>query len=270
MTTLSDCPICGGTGKEIDQVRTIHPESVDMYGLVACGECSHWWVNPMPKQDYLNILYREGSEFVVPKHWGGDIQQKVFSKAEKHIITSEVDMGEKKYLEIGVGGGHLFKHFLKKNGECYGVEPGDWCESENIYKDVKDIPNELIFDVIAACDVIEHVENPIEMLVRLREVAAPSARLYCAFPNADSFHARYKKGNWRMVRPLGHLHFFSRKSVQIAMEHSGWMVDKLIQTGTIDMRNPANLREPRTALVGLAESLGFADQWMCESCCQED
>ncbi len=261
-----DCPICGGQGNAIDRIKTIHPSSDMECGLVSCLICGHWWITPTPTQSQLNKMYEESSEYVVPKVWGKEQEEKVFSKAERLLIDVEGGSQEKKrYLEIGAGGGHLHSYFLNLGWDAYGVEPGAWCSNPNIFKNISDIPNEMTFDVIVAFDVLEHVVDPVAMLSKLKQVSNPDARLYCSFPNCSSLHARVKKGQWRMVRPFGHLHYFSKESVRLALERSGWVLESLNANGTVDLKNKLNVLHLKTLAVGIAEMCGFADQWSCEA-----
>lgn len=64
---LENCPICKSTSKLIDIVKTINPNSNETLNLRECKYCKHWWIGPMPKQNYLIELYRKCSEFITNK-----------------------------------------------------------------------------------------------------------------------------------------------------------------------------------------------------------
>jgi hypothetical protein len=42
---------------------------------------------------------------------------------------------------------------------------------------------------------------------------AVDGRIYLSFPNSSSLMAKLQKERWRMIQPIGHLHYFSRQSV---------------------------------------------------------
>lgn len=80
------------------------------------------------------------------------------------------------------------------------------------------------FDVIVMQDVLEHLTDPVAMLTKLKSLANKDCMITSGFPNKDSLMARYFKGKWRMVRPLGHLHFFSSMSMARSFNKSGWEI----------------------------------------------
>ena len=56
-------------------------------------------------------------------------------------------------------------------------------------------------------DVLEHVEDPLSLVKSIGDLIERGT-VYACFPNSESLRARLSKVRWRMVRPLGHLHFF--------------------------------------------------------------
>jgi hypothetical protein len=79
-------------------------------------------------------------------------------------------------------------------------------------------------ELLVAFDVLEHVSDPASTLRSLWKLAAPKARLYCAMPNRESLRARRDRQNWRMVRPLGHVNYYSKKSITKALNLAGFAV----------------------------------------------
>ena len=85
------------------------------------------------------------------------------------------------------------------------------------------------FDVIVFADVLEHLEDPFEPLRIAGTLAAPGARLLVSVPNV---------GHLSVVRDLlggrfdpvpaglldaGHLRWFTRESLALALEETGWL-----------------------------------------------
>ena len=227
---LENCPICNSKNiKKIGDKNTININSEEMVSLVECSNCGHWFILPMPNQRYLNNLYKIGSEFVVSKGYAGrEIPED--SEIEKYISRFKKykpSLAEINYLEIGVGPGHYFNYFEKNAKLSFGVDPCSYRpENPNIVEDISLIPKNLKFDIILIQDVLEHLENPIDMLSNIREFANKDAILSCGFPNKDCMVAKNMKEKWRMIMPVGHLHYFSKKSVNIMLEKSGWILKK--------------------------------------------
>jgi hypothetical protein len=134
-----------------------------------------------------------------------------------------------------------------------------------VYADFGEISPPPRADVIVALDVLEHVADPIGMLRQLRGIAAPGARLYCATPNRQSLRAKLWRERWRMLRPLGHVNYWSRKSITDAVNSTGFTVRDLRAT---DLWEPRSIRSLRDMAASAVERLGLGDQWivMAEVC----
>jgi 2-polyprenyl-3-methyl-5-hydroxy-6-metoxy-1,4-benzoquinol methylase len=90
------------------------------------------------------------------------------------------------------------------------------------------------FDTLLCLDVLEHLVDPEAVLRRLREVAAPGARLQVSVPNA-----RHLSLVWDLVvrgtfgytehghRDNTHLRWFTRRDIVAALERAGWRVERV-------------------------------------------
>ena len=47
------CPICGGKYNVRDNVKTVNSVAFEILNLKECINCGHWWIDPLPIQDYL-------------------------------------------------------------------------------------------------------------------------------------------------------------------------------------------------------------------------
>lgn len=263
LKSIHNCPICKGTQVEIvNKTRTINPNSDLLVAVLKCTDCSHWFISPIPSQSYLNLLYKKASEYVVPKGWNA--KKTGFTIPEKYIIKSEsrTSNKKKKYLEIGIGSGLLLNYFRQIGYNCFGVEPGEWARGiPNVYKDINEL-DEDNFDVIVLVDVLEHVEEPLSLVRRLSELMN-AGTVYASFPNSQSLRALLLKERWRMIRPFGHLHFFSRNSLLLLFESNGFRTTRLLKTDLLSMKN--FLRAPYQLVTTAALFFGqhfWGDQWI--------
>jgi len=233
------CPICLSRLTIVlkSAIRTINKKSNEVVELRECNNCKHWWHSPMPTQQYLSSLYEGNSKFVNSAH-PLEPPEDLMKKFNSGCTTSDIDyngislglytelisMKEFNYLEIGCGNGELFRRFCVNAKVCYAVDPLKQLNLPNIVMDIMDLPKGLKFDVIVINDVLEHLESPLGMLKFCKNIANKGARIYCSFPNKDSWLARIKKEKWDMVMPVGHLHYFSRESVSVLFKTSKWRI----------------------------------------------
>jgi hypothetical protein len=277
------CPVCNNIlSRLISKTKTIHPHSNITTELRECLSCTHWWNTPLPTQETLDYYYTSGSEYVVPKNYTTSIQETPYEDAvlwENILLditrySKKLKEGSKfNYLEIGVGSGGLFSFFKKRAILAYGVEPGEWVRnpSENIVTNINNLPKGVLFDVIVAHDVLEHITNPIEMLATISLHTEQGGIIHCTFPNKDSLKAKIQKASWHMIRPFGHVHYFSKKSTKKMFELSGWHVLKIkncriSERGGFDVIKSFDTSSPRV-IYRLVKSLILGqlilgkDQW---------
>jgi Methyltransferase domain len=249
------CPICGGESHVLFPAKNIHPEKPVQFDYRRCLGCGHGWIDPMPTQGFLVHLYGRASRSVIGQ-WGED----ALTIPERFFLRRESAHRPKQYFELGVGQGHLYGALVQKGWNCIGVDPGNWSSRfPNVYRDIESILQSVSADLIAAFDVLEHVSDPIAILRTLRGLAATSARIYCATPNCTSWRARRHRQNWRMVRPLGHVNYFSKRSIILAMEKAGFRVRYLRATDLFRFQIPRRRAELGSALAELTRT---GDQWI--------
>jgi hypothetical protein len=264
LISRTSCPICSNESKVIDTTFTINPKSKKKSDLRECLSCYHWWNDPLPSQELLNTLYQEGSEYVVPKNYKETTErnavnnvdplwQKVYKTSSKYSDKISSNKKDFNYLEIGVGSGQLLNFFKQKALITYGVEPGNWVvgEKKNIVKSLEEVPSEINFDMMVAHGVLEHLNDPGNTLTALFSRANENCVIHCTFPNKDALKARLQKGKWHMVRPFGHLHYFSKQSVTTLFEKAGWTVVELI-----------NCRISEESALDLAKKFDLSKKWI--------
>jgi hypothetical protein len=249
------CPSCAGRLTVLAKVATIDPASGLHCDLCTCAACLHWWIEPMPSQAELNHLYEAGSPLVIRTGWVTE-QTDSLTVADNAVLKNEPNLHGCRYLEIGVGKGRLFMEVARRGAKVVGVEPGVWGHNlQSVVNDLAELPQNATFDVLVANDVLEHLESPVAMLSTLRMHTHPSSRLYCRFPNSQSLRARMQKERWNMVRPLGHLHYFSRQSAQNMFARGGWSITKA---------EPSEV-QPQRLISRILDSLRLGDQWLIQA-----
>jgi hypothetical protein len=255
------CPICNGASSVAHDALNVHPDKAYRFGYRVCDRCSHGWIDPMPSQELLNHLYSNASSSVIGSGWT-DIKSPRLTVPEQLVLDREMtpERGAKQYFELGVGKGLLYRQFLKAGWLCRGVEPGAWGRDLcGVESHLNYIPNSLSAELVVALDVLEHIADPISTLRQLRNLAADGARLYCAMPNRQSLRATIGRSRWRMLRPLGHVNYWSRESVMEAFAKSRFTIEELIKT---DLWEPRPIRTLREAAAAAIEHLGLGDQWI--------
>lgn len=89
------------------------------------------------------------------------------------------------------------------------------------------------FDAIIAADVLEHLYNPWQALLRLKPLVSSSGALYASIPNVRNLRViqPLAKGRWPYdkagLKDVTHLRFFTHKEVTKMFEETGWKIKAL-------------------------------------------
>lgn len=78
------------------------------------------------------------------------------------------------------------------------------------------------FDAVTSNHLIEHVPDPVQLLVECARILKPGGKLVILTPNNTSFSHRVFKQNWRGLEPPRHLHIFSTPSMRRALAMAGF------------------------------------------------
>lgn len=91
------------------------------------------------------------------------------------------------------------------------------------------------FDFISLYDSFEHMDNPLAVLRRLRELLNPGKTVLIKMPVADGHGWRHYGIHWFPLEAPRHLMIHSRKSMEILAEEAGLALER------VELENPAHL-----------------------------
>ncbi len=150
-----------------------------------------------------------------------------------------------KVLDVGCATGYLSASIKKfGNNSVYGVEI-----SELAAREAKKVMDEVIvgnieeidlpypkgyFDVIICSDILEHLFDPKNTLVKLRKYIKRNGLLLAVLPNIAHYTVRLAllKGKWEYqdhgILDIGHLRFFTKESAVKMFKDAGYSVENII------------------------------------------
>jgi hypothetical protein len=128
-----------------------------------------------------------------------------------------------KFLDFGAGNAHIsrtFKRELRDDCIIYCVESNELCK--NLYqkyqlvyiKEISELPDQI--DLVYMIEVIEHLADPITVLSGLRNIIKPDGMLFLSTPLGSK-----KESTTIAYDTPSHLHFFTEKSLNIALQSAG-------------------------------------------------
>lgn len=259
-TTGTHCSYCARETREkvrADLMIRHLPEN-EVFGgklrIVECAECGLRYLNPMPDLRDLGHIYNydvyedsTNNNPVLMEHFYASLKQHT-----KNLRT---------VLEIGCGTGEFLAFLESKGIEATGVEFADSAKRVKFkgklligrMEDI-DIPD-ASFDGVLLLNVIEHLSDPLSVLVKIRKMLQPGGALVLRQPNSDMFFnslyrpmvefpkylvhralkARSKKTGFSLLGFQNqHLYYFNRRSVTQLLKRAGFEVAAY---GTVDPYN---------------------------------
>lgn len=225
--SIDACPVCGS--KSFKKLLT-------RFGLDIwrCQDCRHGFQNPRLKYDKATELYmddRSASDI-----YTAPLQIEIDEIKYKYgVDLIELSLGGKgrKILDIGCGAG-VFLKIAYKNGwpECVGVDPNE--NYSKIYKEaagvqyiqgtlekLDDYDIGVHYDCISMWSVLEHMNDPKQVIRKLASILAPGGVIFILVPNLDSLATRLM----RQLSPTfawKHPNFFCKESLSFLMDEGGF------------------------------------------------
>jgi SAM-dependent methyltransferase len=138
------------------------------------------------------------------------------------------------FLEVGCGPGFFLKFFLRKGLECYAIER----PTAQLLHLKKSFPNVNItanlseigcsnFDIVLLYHVLEHLENPIDVIHQLDRIMNVGAIMIVAIPNFGCLQNRIFGRNWFHLDPPRHRFHFEESSFKTLMMNLGFELEKV-------------------------------------------
>lgn len=133
----------------------------------------------------------------------------------------------KRVLEIGCGSGYIVGKIAEDGAQCTGLEPGTKAIGFNkpnvrVINDYFPSPGleGCFFDLIVNFNVLEHIENPLKMLLQIRKHLLPGGKLIFGVPNCETF---LKHGDISIFLHE-HFNYFTRANLETLLCRSGFEV----------------------------------------------
>jgi 2-polyprenyl-3-methyl-5-hydroxy-6-metoxy-1,4-benzoquinol methylase len=132
-------------------------------------------------------------------------------------------------LEIGFGAGALLRAAARAGWNAEGLEISKPAVDHLSKEGLNLFCGELFeahypdgyFDVVVATELLEHVEDPGELVREIARILRPGGLFWATTPNVSGLSGRFLGLNWTMVC-ADHLHLFSRKGVHKLLLSAGF------------------------------------------------
>ena len=182
--TMVACHICSST----DDVTYIEARG---YRIAQCKHCGLWFVNPQPTADELKRFYSTYDD----GHQWRNLEER-FNRGVRDAILRIKQSGA--VLDVGCGSGNFLRCMSAKGFSAFGIEPSgsgsEYARDEHgvdiFHGMIEDYLTQHCnrrFDVVTMLNVLEHVIDPLGILLQLSKILASDGVLAIVVPDAR-FH----------------------------------------------------------------------------------
>jgi 2-polyprenyl-3-methyl-5-hydroxy-6-metoxy-1,4-benzoquinol methylase len=133
-----------------------------------------------------------------------------------------------RFLDVGCGGGFLVEVATAMGWRAEGLEVSRAAAEFGRARGAviragtlreAELP-EGAYDLVTMMEVVEHVEDPVDLLARAGRLLRPGGALYLTTPNWGSLSRRFLGKRWFPVS-REHVVYFSRRTIRLALDRAG-------------------------------------------------
>jgi len=239
-----NCPCCGSD----DRVFKLQKNRFEFYN---CKQCYTIYMSPRPTSDILKDFYSASKNY---EFWAAQMFPRTETQ-RKHIFDARVNLVEEllekhnpkagSLLEIGPGYG-TFCRLIKKRMPSFkitAVEPSaalaKVCRDTGInvkHDTVEEFSNKSSekFDVIVCFEVIEHISEPLEMLISFHKLLNVNGIILFSCPNGLGFDVNILQEVSETI-DHEHLNLFNPMTIHKLIERAQFQEIETLTPGELDV-----------------------------------
>lgn len=232
-TQISQTDSAGSQGQCLVCGAALAPSRLP--GLLQCGACSFITADIQISDDELKALY--GPDYFHGDEYADYVLEETslkenFRERLATLLRFTGKPAEESLFEIGCAFGFFLdvarERFASVSGldisEAGVAHARDTLGLDASAGDVLDHEFTEAPDVVCMWDVIEHLKQPDDVVVRVADIIAPGGLLAVTTGDIGSLNARLRGRHWRMIHPPTHLHYFSRRTLSRLLDEKGFDV----------------------------------------------
>jgi 2-polyprenyl-3-methyl-5-hydroxy-6-metoxy-1,4-benzoquinol methylase len=255
---LEEAPCPMGCSAGDDEIVTDRDRSYNQPGeftVVRCRTCRLMRTNPRPTREGIRRYYPneyapyQDTRRMMPESappsaalWKRPLQSllKVYdARAVPPLQTGRM-------LEIGCASGVFLRLMAERGWQVEGLELSEraaaLAKSQGFVVQIGELEGvaepSAPYDLIVGWHVFEHLRQPLDALVRLRQWSKPGGWLAFSMPDASSWEFSFFKERWYGLQLPNHLFHYTPATLNQVLARSGWRAKRYFWHA-----NPNNLLE---------------------------
>jgi len=226
---MKKCIVCGSRQRKIFSYKH--------FNYYKCDNCGHVTTYPLPTKQSISKHYsdkfKKGNYSLLNSYSQkyNKVYEGIANTLLLFISKKNKPLLNKRVLDVGCFTGDLLVIFKRMGADVYGLE---------LQKEAVKIANERLpkkvfeadvmsrkfnlgeFDIVTLTGLVEHVTNPVALLNKVSKITKRNGYILIQTPNGSSFPAKLLKKYWPPYSPVEHIHLFTKKSLEMALEQNGF------------------------------------------------
>jgi 2-polyprenyl-3-methyl-5-hydroxy-6-metoxy-1,4-benzoquinol methylase len=250
MKKIKDCPFCGGrVNQKFSGLEDRLFTTERTFNVGECQSCGVGMLNPMPTGDasmYYPTNYLSAEEAKVEANTTKKFDLEKWYRYNQYSYdfglmakASGIHLKDaESYLDIGCGSGERVT-FAAEQGcaNTHGVDKFDFAKNKS-KQEVKLISSEITnykptkkYQVASMFHVLEHVENPHEVLTHIyKNILDSGGNLVIQVPNYESLEKNIFKSRWFSFDVPRHLWQYNENALTRMLEETGYSITGVYKT----------------------------------------
>lgn len=216
---IENCSICSA-----QKLRKLNGYEKDH--LVTCEECSFVFSNIRPSQEELDKVYSGYS-----RDFGRT--EATLQKMRETAVWLKNLSNAKRVIDVGCGDGGYLSIFKNLGCQVYGTEfdsrTEEICRNKGItmlqggiMPLLDEFEGQEKFDLVIFTEVIEHINNPLDVIENISRLLRKGGLMYITTPNFASLERRVLGPQWGMIAYPEHISFYSPKTIDLILRKCGY------------------------------------------------
>lgn len=221
------CLLCHSKSAKIDIKNAKDPLTGDFFDIAECQNCFFHQTYPQPSNlnPYYPSSYRNYGKFT------SHLLDFLYDlRVKGWLLQMQVKNGS--ILEIGCGAGFMLRAFNKNGWHVSGIERNVEmaskalanCPTATIYQDLGDISEGINFNLIILFNVLEHINNPKEIIRRCTKHLSANGKIIIVVPNYNSWQRKLFNSDWFHLDPPRHLSHFDYKTLNHLIQETNLQI----------------------------------------------
>jgi len=223
--TRRTCPLCGQASREVVFVK-------NGFEHLHCS-CGMIYVADVLKDEYLNMVYTdEAYEEETHVSFRSEPRRSfimaIYEEGMALINTLVSSRG--RLLDVGCSSGLFMEYAQERGFKTSGIEPSQYAveyarenglDARQGYFKKGSVPSGS-HDLVTLWDVLEHCDNPSDILKDVHDALKPEGIIFLQIPNVMGLAPRIMRKDCNMFTGFGHINLFCPETVTKILKQCGY------------------------------------------------